>query len=757
MKSFAFNIRGDMENQIYESLDPDIYIDELKNWYELQIGKTLNLENPQTFNEKIQWMKLYDNNLLKTRITDKYLVRDWIKEQIGEEYLTPLLGVWDSFDEIDFDKLPDQFVLKANHGCGWNIIVKNKSTFDKSDAKKKFDIWMKTNYAFCCGFELQYRNIQPKIVAEQYLENEGGDLYDYKIWCFNGKPQYIMFLAERNTELKMAFYDTSWNLLPFVYSHPRYEKLVPRPDNLDKMITLAIKLCQDFSHVRVDFYRLDGGTIKFGEMTFSSYSGICKWDPSEYDLKLGQMIDLEYKRDKNKLADFPSLLVVDSQKKDLELQIQQIKSGSIMYLLSKYNKIAERLLRTGTKRRNYYEFVLSCFRIIITEGWSSFWRKSKHWIQHRTRLPKMKHSESKSIIFKDQGNCKELILNNLKPIGTYRRNKKLQKVEDRPVCIAISLVKNEGDIIRAWLSHTAGIFDRVYVVDHNSSDGTREYLLEMAKTIHNIKLFSFKLLGKFQKEIINQLAELAIRDNPDSWIFPIDADEFLSVESQDQLLSSIKKMKTCYVLEMSWKNIMPVNLKKDEEFYFNTPCFISPTRSIYKKVAIHSTAFIEDKWRFVQGDHGVIDGSGNLVKGEAIVDFGDILHIPIRSCGHFAFKSLQGYLGNDALPVGRKNPHEGFHFLEMINNVVKVGDLTDDIVREIVMYYGQPELCKYEQRTVQDMTKAGWVYSSVNVAHLELSSNIFRQKKYLRMINEMPIKNHKSELEKYLYIVNKNN
>ncbi len=385
--------------------------------------------------------------------------------------------------------------------------------------------------------------------------------------------------------------------------------------------------------------------------------------------------------------------------------------------------------------------------------------KLKHWIRRRIQsLLEMKYPNSNIVLAeKDQNKYKELISKKLKPIGRNTFKEALQKTDNRPICIAISLVKNEGDIIRAWLSHTANIFDRVYVVDHNSSDGTREYLLEMVKTLDNIKLFSFKLPGKFQKEIINYMAELAIRDNPDSWIFPLDADEFLLMESKDQLLSSIETMKTSNVLVMSWKNCMPISLTNDEEFYFNTLCLIPPNRSIYKKVAIHSSNFIKDNWRFVQGNHGVVDGSGNLVAGDAVVEFGDILHIPIRSCEHFAFKCLQGYLANDALPIGRKNPHEGFHFLEMINNVVKVGDLTDDIVREIVMHYGQPELCKYERKNVQDMTKEGWVCSSINIAHLELSSNVYRRKKYLRMVDEMPIRNHKSDLEKYLGIVKKNN
>lgn len=282
--------------EFYKNLKSKRYSKELKEWFKKRTGKKLNLKKPKTFNEKIQWIKLYDNTLLKTRLADKYLVRDWVKEKIGEEYLIPLLGVWDKFDYIDFEKLPDKFVLKANHGCGWNVIVKDKSTFDIAEAKKKFDRWMKINYAFFSGLEMHYKDIHPKIIAEQYIENGDGDLYDYKVWCFNGKPKYIMFLAERQTNLKMAFYDTSWNLLPLVNSYPKYDNEVLKPGNLDELLKISEILCKNFSYVRVDFYRLDDGTFKFGEMTFTSFSGVCKWDPPEYDLILGQLIALPVKK-----------------------------------------------------------------------------------------------------------------------------------------------------------------------------------------------------------------------------------------------------------------------------------------------------------------------------------------------------------------------------------------------------------------------------------------------------------------------------
>ena len=225
---------------------------ELEKWYYKEVSKKeLNLENPKTFNEKIQWMKLYDSTPIKTLLADKYLVRDWVKEKIGEKYLIPLLGAYDSFDEIDFDKLPSQFVIKCNHGCGYNIIVKDKSTLDIDDTRKKVNKWLQEDFAFRAGFEMHYSNIPRKIIIEQFIENSGDDLYDYKFWCFDGKVEYIQFLSERNTSgLKMAFYDRNWSKQEFVYSYPLDTKIIEKPSNLDQMIELAEKLAEGFSHVR---------------------------------------------------------------------------------------------------------------------------------------------------------------------------------------------------------------------------------------------------------------------------------------------------------------------------------------------------------------------------------------------------------------------------------------------------------------------------------------------------------------------------
>ena len=241
LKLFGFKL------SLAKNMDEKDLPELLKKWYKKRTGRELNLENPKSFNEKIQWLKLYDNSPLKTKLADKYLVREWIKENLGEEYLIPLLGVYDSFDEIDFDKLPDKFVLKANHGCAWNIIVKDKQKFDKKKAKKKFDKWMKRNYALKAGFEMQYKDIPPKIVAEAFIQDSKGELNDYKVLCFNGEPKFIWIDQGRFSNRTENIYDTEWNLQPFLLTYENSKEEVPPPKNLETMIEFARKLSKDFA------------------------------------------------------------------------------------------------------------------------------------------------------------------------------------------------------------------------------------------------------------------------------------------------------------------------------------------------------------------------------------------------------------------------------------------------------------------------------------------------------------------------------
>lgn len=261
--------------------------------YRLRLGQWPNLKHPQTFNEKIQWMRLHDKDPRKTRLADKYLVREWVAENIGDDYLIPLLGVWDKIEEINFDLLPSQFVLKANHGSGWNIVVRDKSQLDYRDVKKMCHKWLHTNYGKE-NLEPQYVSIPPKLIVEEYLENEGGNLYDYKVHCFQGKAKFIHYIGGRATnDTCEVFYDAKWNRMPFTTnSYPRFKSEIPKPDNLDELLHLAESLAGDFDYVRVDIYVLNNGTFKFGEMTFTPGAGVYHWEPEEYDLEFGKLIKL---------------------------------------------------------------------------------------------------------------------------------------------------------------------------------------------------------------------------------------------------------------------------------------------------------------------------------------------------------------------------------------------------------------------------------------------------------------------------------
>lgn len=240
-------------------------------------------------------MKLYDTTILKTKLTDKYLVREWVQEKIGQKYLIPLIGVFDSLDEIDINKLPEKFVMKTNHGSGCNMIVKNKNELNWSEVEKNFNKWMSINFAWMQGLELQYKDIKPIILVEHYIENNGNNLFDYKFYCFNGKAKYIQVIGNRNINkhfAQEAFYSVEWKMQDFTLTYPRYENDIDKPKNLKEMIKIAEELAKDFIYVRVDLYELDDGAIKFGEMTFTPASGFDNWKPKKMNYILGDMIKM---------------------------------------------------------------------------------------------------------------------------------------------------------------------------------------------------------------------------------------------------------------------------------------------------------------------------------------------------------------------------------------------------------------------------------------------------------------------------------
>lgn len=239
-------------------------------------------------------LKIYDATPLKTRLADKYLARDWIAQQIGEEHLIPLLGMWKTADDIDTASLPNEFVLKANHGSGMNVIVRDKNTADWSAIKEKFRKWLATDYSFPY-FEMQYHNIPRCIIAEKYMATESGDLPDYKFFCADG--EFIcMYCGETYSkgieDEKCEFFDKEFNLLPFHRTDwKRLETLPSKPANYDEMVSIAEKLSKGFSFVRVDLYDI-AGRIYFGEMTFTPTGGYLPLDPPSADTWIGEKIKL---------------------------------------------------------------------------------------------------------------------------------------------------------------------------------------------------------------------------------------------------------------------------------------------------------------------------------------------------------------------------------------------------------------------------------------------------------------------------------
>lgn len=255
-------------------------------------GRKLNLQNPITYNEKLQWLKLYDRNPLYTNLVDKYEVRTFISEKIGNEYLIPVIGVYNSAEEINWESLPDKFVLKCTHGSGTNIICLDKSKLNIDLAKEKLNKWMKKSW-YWYGREWPYKNVTPRIICEKYMVDESGkELKDYKVFCFNGSPKIIQVDFNRFKGHKRNLYDTDWNYIHASIQEPTDPNtVIKKPEKLDKMLELARLLSKDFAHVRVDFYSIND-RIYFGEMTFYHGAGFQKFTPESLGVKMGNWIKL---------------------------------------------------------------------------------------------------------------------------------------------------------------------------------------------------------------------------------------------------------------------------------------------------------------------------------------------------------------------------------------------------------------------------------------------------------------------------------
>lgn len=259
-----------------------------------KMGKWPDLKNPITFSEKLQWLKLNDKHSEYTQLVDKAEVKTYVESITkGELKIIPTIGVWDSFEEINFETLPDQFVLKCTHDSQSTIIVKDKKTFDKEAARKKLNKCLKRNF-FWITREYPYRDVTPRIIAEQYMEDESGKgLKDYKFFCFNGEPKYCQVVSGRETKMCIDFFDREWNHQPFHEPHcyPFADIEPARPTNYDKMWEFASVLAKDKSFSRIDFYEVNR-RIFFGEITFFPTSGMGGFDPIDWDYKFGEWLSL---------------------------------------------------------------------------------------------------------------------------------------------------------------------------------------------------------------------------------------------------------------------------------------------------------------------------------------------------------------------------------------------------------------------------------------------------------------------------------
>ncbi len=276
----------------YNNLDDASY---LKRAFKCYMGKELNLDSPKTLNEKLQWLKLYNRKPEYTMMVDKYAVRKYIADTIGEEYLIPLLGVWDNPDDIDFNALPNQFVLKCNHNSGLGMcICKDKSKLDIAKVKAELRKGLKQDY-YLTSREWPYKDVPRKIVCEKYMEDcQVHELIDYKFMCFNGAVKCSFTCSERFSEsgLKVTFFDKDWNVMPFERHYPASKNPPTKPINYDKMIQFSEKLSKGIPFIRVDFYEING-KLFFGELTFYPGSGFEEFTPEEWDYRLGDFLKLK--------------------------------------------------------------------------------------------------------------------------------------------------------------------------------------------------------------------------------------------------------------------------------------------------------------------------------------------------------------------------------------------------------------------------------------------------------------------------------
>ena len=265
--------------------------------YFIVMRRGLNLKHPQLFTEKLQWLKLNDRNPQYSKLVDKYEVKTWVVEKIGNEHVIPTIGVYDSFGDIDFKTLPQRFVMKCTHNSGGSIICKNKDVFNIEKAKADIEKQLKKEYYYRCR-EWPYKNIKPRIIIEEYLDSKDNNLKDYKFYCFNGVPKCLFVTKDRPDDVKLNFYDLSFQKMPIKYVYPDYDDVDAKPECWDKMLEIAGILSKGIPFVRVDLYE-ENKKIFFGEMTFFPTGGFGMFEPKEWDKTFGNWLKLPITNEEN--------------------------------------------------------------------------------------------------------------------------------------------------------------------------------------------------------------------------------------------------------------------------------------------------------------------------------------------------------------------------------------------------------------------------------------------------------------------------
>lgn len=294
-KKLLSNPKSILIKSLYQisSLMPDVLY--LKLLFPLRTGYKLNLKNPRTFNEKLQWLKLYYRKPELSRLVDKFEVKNYVSEKIGEKYIIPTLGVWDSFDEINFDELPNQFVLKTTHDQGGVVICLDKNSFDFNLANKKLTSHLRITHTYSKSKEWVYKNVKPRIIAEQYMTDaSSGELIDYKFFCFGGEVKALFVATDRqkkDEKVKFNFFNSDFKPIDLVQKHPENPSVISKPVTFEVMKEKASVLSENHPHLRVDFYEING-ELYFGELTFFHHSGLEPFYPKKWDYVFGSYIDL---------------------------------------------------------------------------------------------------------------------------------------------------------------------------------------------------------------------------------------------------------------------------------------------------------------------------------------------------------------------------------------------------------------------------------------------------------------------------------